>query len=114
VKTEPEGHVSVCKVVVNLRDGSTREIIEHIAYPQNSLADAITKLTVTDETDPNLLRDWEKTYNIHAPVLMKKPQVRTPVPQKPPKREPIKRAYDRSREKREVRKEHTRSEGRED
>ena len=78
-----------------------------------SFAECITKLTVTEDTDPNLLRDWGKDYHIHATVLMKKPKVRTPVPQKPPKREPTKRTYERNREKHEIRKEHTRSEGRE-
>ena len=105
--------MAILKIITNLRDGSTKEVIEMVPHNTNSFAEAITKLTVTENTDPNLLRDWGKDYHIHATVLMKKPKVRTPVPQRPPKREPIKRAYDRNKEKREIHKEHTRSEGRE-
>ena len=76
-------------------------------------AECITKITVTGNTEGNLLSDWEKTYHIQATVLMKKPKLRIPVPQRAPKREPTKRTYDRNREKHEIRKEHTRSEGRE-
>lgn len=78
-----------------------------------SFAEAISKLTITYETETGLLKEWEGQYHIHATVLMKKLKLRIPISQRAPKREPTKRAYDRSREKNEVRKEHSRSEGRE-
>lgn len=104
MKSQPDGYTTIYRVIVNLRDGSTREIVENILYNQCSFADAITKLTVTEDTDPNLLREWGKDYGIGPQVLyiMKKPAVRTPVSQRPPKRETPKKVYNRKQSRKEL------------